>query len=120
MWSSHGEKALVECNTYESYTMEKVLKIPDYKVVLPKGKFNGLRAHYNIRMDPDLGIGRAALRLVPCGCASCMELMVRPWVPLVDRMKQPQCGRALRVQMTGKSAVLFLSQTMMRRERKSH
>jgi hypothetical protein len=83
------EKALVERNTYESYKMDEVPNIPDYKVVLPKGKFNGLRAHYNIRTDPDQGIGWSALSLVPCGFASCKEQLVRPWVPRVDQMKQP-------------------------------
>ena len=83
------EKALVERNTYESYKMDEVPNIPDYKVVLPKGKFNGLRAHYNIRTDPDRGIGWSALSLVPYGCASCKEQLVRPWVPRVDQMKQP-------------------------------
>jgi hypothetical protein len=50
-------RALVMCNNYMTYIMTDVLPLPDYKVVLPKGQFNGIRAHYNICMDPDLGIG---------------------------------------------------------------
>ena len=60
-------KALVSCNDHMSYMVGGVPPIPDYKEVLPKGKFNSLRAHYNIRTDPDLGLGWAALRRVACG-----------------------------------------------------
>ena len=52
-------KALVLRNDYTSYKMADILPRPDYKVVLPKGQFNGLCAHYNIRTDPDLGLGWA-------------------------------------------------------------
>jgi hypothetical protein len=45
-----------------TYTMMDVLPVPDYKVVLSKGQFNGIRAHYNIRMDPDLGMGWEGVR----------------------------------------------------------
>jgi hypothetical protein len=54
-------KALVEQNTYECYTMDDVPPIPSFKIEFPKGKFNGMRAYYNIRTDPDLGLGFAAL-----------------------------------------------------------
>ena len=75
-------KALVERNDYVTYTMDDVPPLPDYKVILPKGKinvlleykvilpkgkFNRLLAHYNIRTDPDLGIDYATLRRVACG-----------------------------------------------------
>jgi hypothetical protein len=62
-------------------------------VVLPKGKFDGIRAHYNNQMDPDLGIGWAALCRVPCGCASCKEQLVSPWVPRVDQTEQQRYAR---------------------------
>ncbi len=65
--------ALVERNDYATYTMDDIPPLPDYKVILPKGKFNGLRTHYNIRTDPDLGIGFAALRRAACGCGLCKE-----------------------------------------------
>ena len=60
-------KALVSRNDHASYTVGGVPPILDYKVVLPKGKFNSLRAHYNIHTDPDLGLGWVALRQVACG-----------------------------------------------------
>ena len=66
-------KVLVSCNDYTSFMMGGVLPIPDYKVVLPKGKFNGLCVHYSTRMDPDLGLGWAALRQVACGCGPCKD-----------------------------------------------
>ena len=45
---------------YATFTMGNVPPLPDYKMILPKGNFNGLCAHYNIRTDPDLGIDYAA------------------------------------------------------------
>ena len=56
MRAKREEKALVERNTYECYTMEDIPPIPNYKIAFPKGKFNGIRAYYNIRTDPNLGL----------------------------------------------------------------
>ncbi len=67
-------------NEYMTYTMTDVLPLPDYKVVLPKGQFNGIRAHYKIHTDPDLGMGWAVLRWVACGCGPCKDQLQRPWV----------------------------------------
>jgi hypothetical protein len=53
--------------------MTDVLTLPDYKVVLPKGQFNDICAHYNICTDLDLVIGWAALHRVACGCGSCKD-----------------------------------------------
>ena len=87
----HAAKALVECNDYATYTMDDVPPLLDYKVILPKGKFNGLHTHYNIRMDPDLGIDYVALRRVVCSCESCKEQLGRPWVlPCIDVAAQPR------------------------------
>ena len=90
MRAKRENKVLVSRNEYASYTMGDVPLIPDYKVVLPKGKFNGIRAHYNIRTDPDLGVGWAAMRRVACGCGPCKEQLERPWVPLVEPDAQPR------------------------------
>jgi len=85
MRAKHEGKTLVERNDYATYTMNDVPTLPDYKVVLPtKGMFNGVRAHYNIRTDTDLGVGWAALRRVACGCVPCKEQLNRPWVPSID------------------------------------
>jgi hypothetical protein len=94
MRSKREAKALVERNDYATYTMDNVPPLPDYKVILPKGKFNGLRALYNIRTDPDLGIDYAALRRVACSCESCKEQLGRPWVlPCIDIAAQPRYGQ---------------------------
>ncbi len=73
-------RALVVQNDYMTYTMENVLPLPDYKVVLPKGQFNGVRAHYNIRTDPNLGMDWAAVHQVACSCGPCKDQLKRPWV----------------------------------------
>ena len=58
--------------------------LPDYTVVLPKGQFNGLHAHYNIHTDPDLGLGWVVLHWVACSCGPCKDQLERPWVPLIE------------------------------------
>ncbi len=81
----------MESNDYATYTMDNVPPLLDYKVILPRGNFNGLRAHYNIHMDPDLGVNYAALRCVACSCGSCKEQLERPWVlPCIDVAAQPR------------------------------
>ncbi len=90
MRAKRDRKALVSRNDYSSYTMGDVPPTPDYKVVLPKGKFNGLRAHDNIRTDPDLGVGWAALCQVACGCGPCKEQLERLWVLVVKPAAQPR------------------------------
>jgi hypothetical protein len=56
MRARHKGKLLVVHNNYIIYTMNDIPPLSDYKVVLPKGRFNGICAHYNIPMNPDLGI----------------------------------------------------------------
>ena len=103
MRSKHEAKALVERNDYATYTMDNVPPLPDYKVILPKGNFNGLRPHYNIRTDPDLGIDFATLCRVACSCESCKEQLRWPWVlPCVDMAAQPRYGQ-------NKECMLWLS-----------
>ena len=70
--------------------MDDVPPIPNYKITFAKGRFNELRAYYNIRTDPDLGLGFAALRRVACGCDACKEQLGRPWLPCVDMYEQPR------------------------------
>jgi hypothetical protein len=41
---------------------------------------SGLRAMYNIRADPDLGMGKIALRRIPCMCHACAEQLQTPWL----------------------------------------
>ncbi len=94
MRAKREAKALVERNNYASYTMGDVPPLLDYKVILPRGNFNGLRAHYNIRTDPNLEIDYAALRRVACSCGLCKEQLGRPWVlPCVDVAAQSRYGQ---------------------------
>ena len=81
--------ALVERNDYVVYSMEDAPPIPEYKIEMEKGKYNGIHAYYNIRTDPDLGIGWAAVHCVACGCGPCKVQLKMPWVPRVDRRAQP-------------------------------
>ena len=51
----------------------------DKKVVgLETGKYNGISSMYNFRCDPDLGIGKAACRRIPCACLTCLEMLKTP------------------------------------------
>ena len=78
MQAKRKGKALVDRNNYGTYCMDDGTPIPDYRIKFPPGQFNGLRAHYNIRTDPDLGVGWAALCRVACGCGPCKEQLKTP------------------------------------------
>jgi hypothetical protein len=80
MQSKRKKRALVMCNDYMTYTMTDVPPLPDYKVVLLKGQFNRICAHYSIRTDLDLGMGWAALHQVAYGYGPCKDQLQRPWV----------------------------------------
>jgi hypothetical protein len=83
-------RALVMQNGYMTYTMTDVMPLLDYKVVLPKGHFNGICAHYNIRTDLDLGMGWAAVRRVACGCGPCKDQLQRLWLLRGSITAQPR------------------------------
>ena len=65
--------------TFAGIQMEVAHGLPKAK----KGeKYNGLRAMYHQRQEADLGIKRAAVRRIPCGCEGCYEghlLKPGPW-----------------------------------------
>jgi hypothetical protein len=90
MQSKCKGKALVMRNNYMTYTMADVPPLPDYKVVLLKGQFNGIHAHYNICMDLDLSMGRAVVHRVACGCDPCKDQLQRPWVLHGNITMQPR------------------------------
>jgi hypothetical protein len=90
MQAKRKGRALVVQNDYMTYTMENVPPLPDYKVVLPKGQFNGIRAHYNICMDPDLGMDWAVGHWVACGCGPCKDQLQRLWVLRGSITAQPR------------------------------
>jgi hypothetical protein len=53
------------------------------------GDHNGLIAHYNFRVSKELGVGRAAVRRIPCACAACLQQLALPWMPGVEAEAQP-------------------------------
>ena len=53
-------------------------------------KYEGIRAMYNIRTDPELGIRRAAIRRIPCACKPCIDQLKIPWNYDVDEFHQPR------------------------------
>jgi hypothetical protein len=55
-----------------------------------KGRHNGMRARYNIRTDPYLGVGFAAIRRIPCACHVCVQQLQEPWIPAISRKDQPR------------------------------
>ena len=69
--------------TQEGFSM-KVKGLPG------KGAHVGLLGHYNLHVDPDLGVGKAALRRIPCACVACEVHRKRPWVPGVEAKDQPR------------------------------
>jgi hypothetical protein len=90
MQAKRKGRALVIRNDYMTYTMTDVPPLPDYKVVLPKGQFSGIHAHYNIRMDLDLGMGWTVVRRVACGCGPCKDQLQMPWVLCSGISAQPR------------------------------
>ena len=47
-----------------------------------KQKHSGSNAIYNVRTDPDLGFGKAAVRRIPCACDACLKQLEEPWITL--------------------------------------
>jgi hypothetical protein len=45
---------------------------------------------YNIRADPDLGLGVVALRRIPCACQGCLLQLSQPWKVGVPPSEQPR------------------------------
>ena len=61
-------------------------------VGLETGKYNGISYMYNVRCDPDLGIGKAACRRILCACITCLKLLETPWDKELDDQSQPRYG----------------------------
>ena len=53
---------------------------------------NGISAMYNIRCDPDLGLGKAAVRRIPCACLFCIEQPNLPWDKKKEDTNQRRYG----------------------------
>ena len=60
---------------------------------LPNERHFGLGALHDIVADPDLGVGKVALRRIPCACDSCREQQKKKWISGTDPTDQPRCTR---------------------------
>ena len=61
------------------------------KVVgLEMGKYNGISSMYNFRYDPDLSIGKAACRRIPCACLTFLEMLKTPRDKELNDQSQPR------------------------------
>eukprot|EP00978_Attheya_sp_CCMP212_P027680 scaffold93292_cov36-Attheya_sp.AAC.2 len=49
-----------------------------------------MRDLYHIRCDPDLGLGKCAMRRIPCVCPACRLSLDQVWQAQVDADKQPR------------------------------
>jgi len=60
---------------------------------LPKSA--GVLQLYNVRADPDLGVGTVAMRRIPCGCTACTKQLDHDWVREIhDAKNQPRYATA--------------------------
>ena len=47
---------------------------------------------HNIRCDPDLGVSKAAVRIISCACMSCIEQLELPWDKIEKDYNQKRCN----------------------------
>jgi hypothetical protein len=90
------EKAKMKNRTYHVHkeTDVRFSKLSMKRQGLDAGTHNGLLAHYHMRADPKLGLGKAALRRIPCGCDACLEQLAKEWKPNVPSRKQERYSTA--------------------------
>ena len=55
-----------------------------------KGKYMGISVMYHIYADRRLGVGRLAVRKIPCACINCEAKLALPWVEGVPAQNQPK------------------------------
>jgi hypothetical protein len=91
----HEETATMKKRNYHVQPEEEEIAFTNIKtktVGLPsKGTCNGMGAMCNLRVDPSLGAGRAALRRIPCLCQGCLSQLKLPWQHGVAAKKQARC-----------------------------
>jgi hypothetical protein len=68
---------------------------------IPKSKHthDGLTDMYNLRADPDLGLGWIALRPIPCACSKCIEQTNKPWALNVKPELHPRYSQNMECEM---------------------
>jgi len=67
---------------------EKLSGIKCKPAKLPKGE--KIRDHYHIYCCPELGLGRVALRKIPCKCIACNNQMKKKWIHKDHPKEQPR------------------------------
>mgnify|MGYP001328175388 CR=1 FL=1 len=55
---------------------------------LPKGE--KIRDHYHMYCCPELGLGKIALRKIPCKCVACNNQMKKKWIHNIHDKQQPR------------------------------
>ena len=60
-----------------------------YKILNNKDK-GTMKYFYHIRYDPDLDKGFCAMWRIPCACTGCVEQLSKPWLPNLDKTRQPR------------------------------
>jgi hypothetical protein len=66
----------------------KELKMKTMIFKKEKGAKNGVMTRYNFRTDPNLGVGKAAIRRIPCPCTSCNAQLSKEWKSGVPAKEQ--------------------------------
>ena len=67
-----------------------MIRIKKKVVGLDNGKYIGISSMYNFRCDPDLGIGKAACRRIPCACLTCLKILNSPLEKVIKDKEQPR------------------------------
>lgn len=70
----------------------KDLKMKTIQFKKEAGTKNGLMTRYNFRTDPNLGVGKVAIRRIPCPCTSCSNQLSKAWMPNVPAKEQERYG----------------------------
>ena len=48
----------------------------------------GIGKHYHLGFDPKLGMGKCAIRRIPCACVPCTSMLEKPWISGIPPEKQ--------------------------------
>ena len=56
-----------------------IVEINKESIGFRKVNRNGISSMYNMRCDPKLGVGKVAVRRIPCACSFCIEQLDLLW-----------------------------------------
>ena len=75
------DNAAVELKDVKMYCNTN--QLPALPFCGPHSKTNGAKGlgkHYHLRFDPKLGMGKCAIRRIPCACVPCKSMLEKPWI----------------------------------------